>query len=188
LPAAVRSDRALRSAARAVRALHDAGEGFVPPQPGAWGHQEVTAAVEINCVGHGDLAPSNLLFDDDQVVGIIDFDFAGPSNRAYDLSYLAHQMIPLHPTEHLEGFGFSLDDHYQWARRLRILAAAYGPDMRTDQLVDFAAVRLLSTAVHIDQQIRAGSPAFAVHRRDDFAAGYRAAAGFILTNRSRLLG
>jgi hypothetical protein len=58
LPAAVRSDRPLRSAARAVRALHDAGEGFVPPQPGVWGYQEVTAPVE--CSGSRSSAPEGL--------------------------------------------------------------------------------------------------------------------------------
>ena len=37
LSAAVRSERALRSAGRVVRALHDAADGFTAPSPG-YGH------------------------------------------------------------------------------------------------------------------------------------------------------
>jgi aminoglycoside phosphotransferase (APT) family kinase protein len=186
LPAAVRSEKALRSAARAVRALHDASQGFVPPQPGAWARQEVVVPAEIDCIGHGDLAPWNLLFNDDQVTAIIDFDAASPSNRAYELAYLAHQLVPFHPTGNLAGFGW--DTKPDRARRLRILATAYDPGLRPELLVDYAAIRLLGMAAHIESQIRAANPAFTVHHDRHFAAGYRAAAAFVLTNRDRLLG
>lgn len=71
LTAPVRSERALRSAGRGVRALHDATDGFVPPEPAGWAGHDLVAPVAIDCIGHGDLNPGNLLFDGDQVVGII---------------------------------------------------------------------------------------------------------------------
>jgi aminoglycoside phosphotransferase (APT) family kinase protein len=89
-----------------------------PPDPAGWDRQEVALPAEIDCIGHADLAPWNLIFDGDQVIGIIDFDFAGPSNRAWDLSYLAHQLVPLHPASDLAGFGW--DTEPDRARRLRI--------------------------------------------------------------------
>lgn len=181
---AVRSEKALRSAARTVRALHDATIGFTPPQP-QWGRQEVTVPAEIDCIGHGDLAPWNLLFDNDQVVGVIDFDFAGPSNRAWDLAYLAHQLVPFHSTEDLGGFGWASEPDR--ARRLRILTTAYDPGLDPAQLVDYAAIRLLGMATHIDQRVHAGDPAYAHHGEHDFAAGYRRAAAFILGRRESLL-
>ena len=185
LPAAVRSEKALRSAARTVRALHDAIQGFTPPQPGVWGRQEATVPADIDCIGHGDLAPWNLLFDGDQVTGIIDFDVAGPSNRVYDLAYLAHQLVPLHPTEDLAGFGW--DTEPDRGRRLRILATAYDPGLRPALLVDYAAIRLLSMGAHIEQQVHAGNADYAAHGEHHFAAGYRRAAAFISTHREALL-
>lgn len=185
LSAAVRSENVLRSAARTVRALHDATQGFIPPQPGVWGRQELTVPAEIDCIGHGDHAPWNLLFDGDQVTGIIDFDFAGPSNRVYDLAYLAHQLVPLHPTADLAGFGW--DTEPDRGRRLRILATAYDPGLRPALLVDYAAIRLLAMAAHIDQQVHAGNADYAVHGEHHFAAGYRRAAAFISTHHEALL-
>ncbi|GGK79404.1 phosphotransferase enzyme family protein [Mangrovihabitans endophyticus] len=182
---AVRSEKALRSAARTVRALHDATIGFTPPHPGQWSQQEVTVPAEIDCIGHGDLAPWNLLFDDDQVVGVIDFDFAGPSNRAWDLAYLAHQLVPFHPTEDLGGFGWSSEPDR--ARRLRIFTTSYDLGMDPARLIDYAAIRLLGMATDIDQRVRASDPAYAQHGEHDFAAEYRRAAAFILGRRASLL-
>ena len=71
LPATICSEIALGSAARAVLQLHDTAEGFTPPDPGGWDRQEVTVPAVIDCIGHGDLAPWNLIFDGDQVTGII---------------------------------------------------------------------------------------------------------------------
>jgi hypothetical protein len=183
--AAVRSERALRSAARAIRALHDATVGFTPPEPGRWTVQDVALPVAVDCIGHGDLTLGNLLFDGDQVVGIIDFDNAAPSNRAWDLAYLAHWMVPMHTTEDLPNFGWSSLPGR--ARRLRILATAYDPDLSPDLLVDLAALRLLSIGAHLAQQISAGNPAYAVHAAGDYPAGYRRAAAHILTHRAHLL-
>jgi hypothetical protein len=84
--------------------------------------------------------------------------------------------------------GFGWDTEPDLAQRLRILATAYDPGMRPELLVDYAAIRLLGMAAHIESQIRTGNPAFTVHRDHQFAAGYRAAAAFILTRRDRLLG
>jgi Ser/Thr protein kinase RdoA (MazF antagonist) len=185
LNAAVRSERALRSAGRAVRALHDAGDGFTAPEPGIWERHDAVMPTEIDCIGHGDLNPGNLLFDGDQVVGIIDFDVAGPTNRAFDLALLAHHLVPLQPTDDLAAFGW--DHKPDRVRRLRTLAAAYGRGMSPAQLVDYAALRLLSMGAHMQQQIDVGNPAFAEHGQRDEPAGYRSAAAFVLAHRDRLL-
>jgi hypothetical protein len=53
--------------------------------------------------------------------------------------------------------------------------------------VDLIGIRLLSFAAYIDQQVRAGDPAFDVHRDEDHGGGYRAAAAYVLANRATLL-
>lgn len=183
--AAVRSERALRSAGRAIRQLHDATIGFRPPEPGRWAVQDVAMPVAVDCIGHGDLTLGNLLFDGDQVVGIIDFDTAAPSNRIWDLAYLAHWLVPLHPEEDLPNFGWKAAPDR--ARRLRILAAAYDPLLKPARLLDLAALRLLSIGAHIAGQADAGNPAYAVHAKHDYPAGYRRATAYILGHREQLL-
>jgi hypothetical protein len=165
-------------------ALHDAADGFTGPEAGVWARQDAVMPTESDCIGHGDLNPGNLLFDGDQVVGIIDFDVAGPTTRAFDLALLAHHLVPLHRTDDLAAFGW--DHEPDRARRLDILAAAYGREISPAQLVDYAVLRLLSMGAHM-QQINVGNPAFAGHGRRDEPAGYRSAAAFVLAHRGRVL-
>jgi hypothetical protein len=186
LAAELRSDEALVSVARAVRGLHDASQGFVPPEPGRWSGHDYAGPVQPDCVGHRDLAPWNIVFDGERVTGIIDWDFAGPTGRAWDLAYTAHQFVPFHPTEALPAWGW--DTEPDRAERLRLFADAYGPQVTPAELVDLAALRLLSIGAHIEDRIRAGDPAFAVHRDEDHGSGYRAAAAYILAHRGDLLG
>lgn len=186
LSAELRSDDALDSVASAIRRLHDASQGFVPPEPGRWGGHDYAGPVEPDCVAHLDLAPWNIVFDGSRVVGIIDWDFAAPSSRAWDLAYAAHQFVPFHPTEALPAWGW--DTEPDRAARLRLFADAYGPQVTPAELVDLAAARLLSIGAHIEARVRAGDPAFAVHAAEDHASGYRAAACWILTHRAHLLG
>jgi hypothetical protein len=83
--------------------------------------------------------------------------------------------------------GFGWDTEPDRARRLRIFATAYDRDLRPDLLVDYAAIRLLAMAAYIEQQVHVGNPDYAVHGEHNFAAGYRRAAAYILTQRATLL-
>ncbi|WP_433168904.1 phosphotransferase [Kribbella sp. CA-247076] len=185
LPAALRSDEALVSVARAIRAMHDATEGFVPVDDG-WRHQEYAVPVVTDCIGHGDLAPWNLVFAGTEVTGIIDWDTARPSNRAWDLAYAAHQFVPFHPTGDLPLWGWPTPPDR--SARLRLFCSAYGADVTPADLVDLAVLRLLGVAAEMAQQIRAGNRAYAVQAADDHPAGYRKAAAWILAERESLLG
>ncbi|SDT07588.1 phosphotransferase [Actinoplanes derwentensis] len=114
----LRSDATLISVARAGRALHDATRGFVTPEPGRWHRMELAVPAVIDCIGHHDLAPWNLVFDDGgEVIGILGWDTAGPSNRVWDLAYAAHHLVPLHPPDGVAGFGWTSEPDR--ARRLR---------------------------------------------------------------------
>ncbi len=105
--AAICSEEALVSVARAIRQMHDATQGFVPVRPGAWGGHDVCAPVETDCIGHFDLAPWNIVFRGTQVAGLIDWDCARPSNRVYDLSYPAYLFVPMQPTDSLAAWGWA---------------------------------------------------------------------------------
>ena len=186
LASQLRSDTALASVARAVRRLHDASQGFVAPEPEQWSGHDYAGPVQPDCVGHLDLVPWNITFDGEQVSGLIDWDFAAPTSRAWDLAYVAHQFVPFHPSEALAAWGWDVEPDR--VGRLRLLADAYGAPITPAELVDLAAMRLLSIGANIESRIRAGDPAFAVHAAEDHGTGYRAAAAYILTHRGDLLG
>ena len=118
------------------------------------------------------------------MVGIIDWDTIRPSNRVWDLAYAAHQFVPFHPPAWLEPFGWPAEPDR--ARRLRLFCDSYGLGVEPSEVVDLIVIRLLSHAANIEQQVRAGNPAFDVHRDEDHAGGYRAAVSYILENRRRL--
>ena len=186
LSARLRSDETLVSVAEAIRVLHDATQGFVALQPERWHRMDLAVPAVIDCIGHHDLAPWTIPFTGGKVVGIVDWDTAGPSNRAWDLAYAAHHWIPFHPPDGLAGFGWTTEPDR--AHRLHLFTDAYGHDVRPAQVVDFVALRLLGMAAYIDQQVHVGDPAFTVHRDEQHADGYRRAAAYILTHRSDLLG
>jgi Ser/Thr protein kinase RdoA (MazF antagonist) len=67
-------DDVLISAAKLIRAYHDASSNFVPN-------------FEVIC--HNDLSPCNFVFRDGKAVAIIDFDAAAPGSSVMDLGYAA---------------------------------------------------------------------------------------------------
>jgi RimJ/RimL family protein N-acetyltransferase len=185
LPDFVRSDEALVSVARAIRALHDAADGFSPSAPGPRYSHDVCNPDPFDCVGHGDLAPWNFVFNGSQVAGIIDWDSAGPSSRAWDLSYAAYQLVPFTPTPDLQAWGWPQEPDR--SARLALFAAACGDLVESAELVDLAIVRLASMAARIEREIRAGNPAFDTHKEERHAWGYRRAAEFVIQIRDSLL-
>lgn len=184
LDEAVRSEEALVDVARAIRAAHDAAAGFVPPQPDVWAPLEVATAVTVDCLGHRDLAPWNIVFDGTQVRAIIDWDTAGPTSRAWDLAYTAVQFVPFHAPP-LDAWGWPGEPDR--AHRLRLLCEAYGEEVSPAELIDLAIVRLTAIAAHLEERGRADDPAFAVHREEGHAAGYRSAAAYVISQREAWL-
>ena len=96
---------------RWARDLHAAVAGFSPPGP--W---RFFGVAEPTVVAHNDLAPYNLCFEGDRLVGVFDWDLAGPSTPLFELAHLAWNGVPLFRP-------MPVDDA---ARRLEVIAAAYG--------------------------------------------------------------
>jgi aminoglycoside phosphotransferase (APT) family kinase protein len=181
----VRSARALTSLAEAVRQVHDASAGFSGPPDLTWARAEVSAPVTVDCIGHGDLTPWNTVFRGAEVVGIIDWDTAAPSNRVWDLSYAAFQFVPLHADAGLRAWGWTAPPDRR--ARLRELLAAYGAGVTAGEVLDACAVRLAGMAAFMEAAVRRGDERYRVHLADGHAAAYRAAAAHVLAlDRARL--
>lgn len=94
-----------------TRLFHDAVAGFT--HPGPWRYPPIPGACLI---GHNDIAPYNVCFAGDELVGVFDWDMAGPSTRLAELAFLAWNCVPL-----WRDIGAPAA-----ARRLTMISAGYG--------------------------------------------------------------
>jgi hypothetical protein len=91
--------------------LHRAVADFT--HPGPWRY---FAIEHPTLIGHNDIAPYNACFDGDELVGVFDWDMAGPTNPLAELAFLAWNCVPL-----WSDIGAELA-----ARRLTLIASTYG--------------------------------------------------------------
>ena len=114
-----RSDAVLVQAATMLRTLHDATADVAQFWRTGW---RLPARDPVEVICHGDFAPYNCMFVDNELTGVIDFDFAHAGPREWDLAYAVYRFVPLADPNKTEGFG-TLEDQ---ARRLRLFCDAYG--------------------------------------------------------------
>lgn len=85
--------------------FHEAVADFVPPADAVWriGQPWVDGLI----VGHNDAAPYNAVRRDGQLVAFIDWEFAAPVTREWDLAYVAFSWVPLHARDVVAAEGFT---------------------------------------------------------------------------------
>lgn len=105
------STEQIMSVLRWTRGFHEAVAGF--SHPGPWRYFRVA---EPTLIGHNDIAPYNVCFEGDEVVGVFDWDLAGPTTPLLELAFIAWNCVPLWRDI---GPRFA-------AERLRTIAATYG--------------------------------------------------------------
>jgi hypothetical protein len=127
VPAGGLSDDALLEVGRLIRSLHDAAADFRPVDPVWREYAYPVLPGEIVC--HGDLGPHNTVYRDGWPVGFIDWDGARPNEPLLELGFAAWSYVPLADDAYCREMGF--EEPPDRARRLRLLADAYGADGRT---------------------------------------------------------
>lgn len=141
MPNWVWTDIALESSARLLRQVHDATASL--SQKGPW-RSPARQPSEVIC--HNDFATYNLVFDEQaRAVGVIDWDFASPGPRLWDIAYLAYRIVPLSTSDW--GDGLTAERRLD---RLRCLLDAYGSDAEPGQLFAMLRERLLDLASFSD--------------------------------------
>jgi aminoglycoside phosphotransferase (APT) family kinase protein len=87
------TDDVLRQLARLLRRYHEATEGF-DGSTETWSTELADpAGSEVLC--HNDVCPENVVFRDGLPRAILDFDFAAPGRRAWDVAFTAGMWAPL---------------------------------------------------------------------------------------------
>jgi hypothetical protein len=132
-------DEGLASSARLIRRYHDAVDGFVPPPGAAWQFM-VGAPLKGPVVCHNDLAPLNTVYDSGHARALVDWDFAAPGSREWDVAYALWRYVPLYEdAAWLQRHGEPLPPDKP--RRLRIFCDAYGLEDRSG-IVDLVRRRV----------------------------------------------
>ncbi|NYF59930.1 phosphotransferase [Micromonospora purpureochromogenes] len=84
------TDEQVASVVGWTRGFHAAVAGFT--HPGPWRYFPMPSPTLI---GHNDIAPYNVCFDGNELVGVFDWDLAGPSTPLFELAFIAWNCVPL---------------------------------------------------------------------------------------------
>lgn len=134
------TDRGLGSAARLLRVIHDAGADWVPPTDAVWGAEPEPGDDLVFC--HGDPGPWNFIWQDNEAIALIDWDYLHPAPRLDDVAYALRWFAPLRSDQHaLEWHHFpTVPDR---AARVRAFVQAYG-DLPDFDVADAVVARIRS--------------------------------------------
>ncbi|NEI68076.1 phosphotransferase [Rhizobium lusitanum] len=116
----MRSERILRSAALLLHRYHHSS-ALVLRDIAATHTWQLPPRLPSEIVCHGDFAPYNVVVNDGEVTGIIDFETAHPGSRIWDLAYALYRWAPLSSNVAVEG----LDRLDGQIRRARAFVDAY---------------------------------------------------------------
>jgi hypothetical protein len=150
------TDDALVAAARLIRRYHDAVEGFVPPPDVRW-RTQVGAPQDGEIICHNDLAPWNTIFFSGAPYALIDWDFAAPGTRLWDVAYAVWRWAPVYGDWKCRIVGSDMPDY---GRRARLFCDAYGLADRSG-LLDTMRMRMQVLSNTIRSWGESGEPGFA---------------------------
>jgi hypothetical protein len=132
LPPEAITDQALVEHARLIRHFHDASASFLRSSD-TWEPllADPGGIPEIIC--HNDLSIPNTVYQHGLPYGLVDWDFASPGRRLWDLAYAIWWIVPLHRPEFMRSIGWSEVDE---PRRLALFVDTYGLEEERSQLLD----------------------------------------------------
>ena len=123
-PTWVQSDAALGSIARLLRRMHDVSTTVPVDLDATWSREMADPlGGEVFC--HNDVCLENVVFREGVAVGLLDFDFAAPGRREFDLASFARMCAPIDDDEPAARLGWMTVDR---TARLRLVCDEYGLD------------------------------------------------------------
>jgi len=115
-PAWVADDEVLASVAVLQRRLHRAAEGFVAPAATTPGIPYLPPEAAGTLMCHNDLCVENVVVRDGRAAAFIDFDYAAPVDRRFDIAVAARHWVPLWSPDHLDPTRAGVDQRARFAR------------------------------------------------------------------------
>jgi Ser/Thr protein kinase RdoA (MazF antagonist) len=154
-PAWTRADETLQQVGRLLADYHRAVAGFEPPAGTRWRFTDRGQQPgEVIC--HNDCAPYNVVWRDGRIVGLFDWDVAGPGDPLQDLAFAAWQWVPLHePAQREPGW----DRPPDLTGRLLVLTEGYGLTREAAaRFVEMIPARMRLSVERIAAGAEAGDP------------------------------
>jgi Phosphotransferase enzyme family len=150
-----KSDAALTSMANLLRRFHDATQNFA--SEGAQWSTELADPGPAEVICHNDVCPENVVYQRGEAVALLDFDYAAPGRRVYDLAQLAKMCCPLDAPEGAAQLGLGDLDPFV---RLRLVADGYGLLSNRAALVDAIDDAVAVGDEFVERQVRGGEAGF----------------------------
>jgi hypothetical protein len=146
----------LASTCALLRRFHDATVDFEPPGDATW-NRELADPEGGPVVCHNDVCPENVVYRNGQAIALLDFDFAAPGRRVFDLASLARMCVPIETDEDAARTGRGGLDPFA---RLRVAADAYDLPPDRHELVDVLEQQFAQGGAFVRRRVEAGEPAF----------------------------
>ncbi|MFK7805064.1 MAG: phosphotransferase family protein [Anaerolineae bacterium] len=176
-----KSEEALISAAKLLRAYHDTTASFINAEtlilPWMLPSRE---PAEVIC--HGDFAPYNVVLNGNQAIGIIDFDTAHPAPRLWDIAYAVYRWAPLSDQHH--AFIPNLVDQI---RRTKLFCDSYNmPDSDRKELVQMVLNRMIAFVDFMQAEAENGNEKFIGDLRDGHHLIYLKDIDYLVKNQAQI--
>ncbi|MEO6989716.1 MAG: phosphotransferase [Aquihabitans sp.] len=155
-PAWAQSDQALQSVTRLIRELHDASE-LVDASGLSWS-SEMADPEGGPVICHNDVCLENVVFRDGRAVALLDFDFAAPGRRSFDVASFARMCVPIDDDISSARLGWQPADR---PRRLRLVCDAYGLDVAgRSEVIGSLSTTISAGGRFVQRHAEAGEPGF----------------------------
>jgi hypothetical protein len=183
LPENIRSQKALISSAKLLRCYHDASSAYLNTQSSLGKTWMLPAQEPKEVMCHGDFAPYNICFKNDEAVGIIDFETVHPGPRVWDIVYSLYCFAPFKHLDNPDGFGV-LDEQIE---RACLFCDAYGLS-RKDRcnVVALMIERLEALSAFLMQAAKAGDEKYQQHEKDGHYFNYQKDIAYIKLNKEHI--
>lgn len=165
----MRGEMALQSAAALLRRYHDCSALFAKSLAASYAWQlPARSPCEVIC--HGDFAPYNVVLNDGEVTGVIDFEAAHPGPRMWDLAYAVYRWAPLSSGVAIRG----MDALAAQVGRARIFIDAYGLSVNErSSLPDVIVERLEALLAFMEREAARGIERYRRNLQDGHDCIYR---------------
>ena len=146
------TDQGLVEHARLIRHFHDASASFLT-SGGTWELLLADPAAVSEVICHNDLSIPNTVYRDGRPHGLVDWEFAAPGRRLWDLAYAIWWIVPLHRPEFMRSIGWPEVDQ---PRRLALFVDAYGLEEGRGQLLEVLRERQRRNQDQLRQWTKSG--------------------------------
>ena len=155
-PEWARSDEALASVALLMRGMHGASTA-IDLTAGPWS-EEMADPHGGPVLCHNDVCLENVVFRNGRAIALLDFDFAAPGRRVFDVASFARMCVPVDDETNASRLGWPAQD---LPSRLRLVADAYGLEAvdRLD-LLEILGRAIETGGEFVRRRVEAGAPGF----------------------------